>query len=78
VALSSNRLKGHLVVRVIHGLVATTLNIWATRYFGVPGLCVALIVGSAVYVALVLFNNARITRSLTLPAVGQFQLDWPT
>jgi O-antigen/teichoic acid export membrane protein len=63
VPLSSNRLKGHLVVRIVHGSFATVLNVLGARHFGVAGLCGASIVGGALYVILALLNNARIMRS---------------
>ena len=36
------------------------------RYFGVKGLCYAAVAGGTLYVALVLWNNARLLRSFTI------------
>lgn len=63
VPLSTNRLRGHLVVRIVHGSVATLMNILGAKHFGVAGLCVASILGGLIYIVLALLNNARIMRT---------------
>jgi O-antigen/teichoic acid export membrane protein len=68
-AMSSNRLGGHLAVKVMHGLCAVVLNAGAVRAFGLTGVCWASIVSGAIYVALVLANNARITRTIVPEAL---------
>jgi len=65
VPMSSNRLGGHLIVKIAHASLAVVLNALAVRAYGLPGLCVAAIASGAVYVALVLANNHRIMRTLT-------------
>jgi O-antigen/teichoic acid export membrane protein len=70
VAMSSNRLKGHLAVRILHGLAAVALNVAAVSHFGVIGLCWASVLGGALYVALVILNNARLLRGFSVPATG--------
>ena len=69
-AMSSNRLKGHLVVKIVHGVCAVVLNAASVRAFGLPGLCWVSIASGALYVALVLANNARIMRTLSPDALG--------
>jgi O-antigen/teichoic acid export membrane protein len=69
-AMSSNKLKGHLAVRILHGVCAVVLNALAVRTFGLAGLCWASIVSGLIYVVLVLANNARIMRTLSPDAVG--------
>jgi O-antigen/teichoic acid export membrane protein len=62
--MSSNRLRGHLVVKVVHGLAAVTMNALAVRAYGLPGVCAAAVAGGMIYVALVTLNNHRIMRTL--------------
>jgi hypothetical protein len=66
--MSSNRLRGHLAIKIAHGMFAVVLNLAAVRAYGLPGLCAAAMLGGAVYVVLVLLNNNRIMRTFA-PAV---------
>jgi hypothetical protein len=62
--MSSNRLGGHLVIKIAHGVIAVLLNALSVRAYGVPGLCAAAVLGGAIYVVLVLGNNHRIMKTL--------------
>jgi hypothetical protein len=78
VPLSSNRLKGHLVVRIVHGAAATSFNIIAAKHFGVAGLCAASILGGVVYIVLALINNARVLRAVAGQPVTASSFTAPT
>jgi O-antigen/teichoic acid export membrane protein len=67
--VSSNRLRGHVAVKILHSVVAVLLNVFSVRAYGLPGLCLAAIASGLVYLALVMANNARIMRTLDSDAV---------
>jgi len=74
IPLALNRLRGHVVVKILTGVITVGINFYAAEKFGVRGVVVANVVCGLIYCALTTANSLRL---LTTRHVGNFGTTTP-